>query len=559
MRKTFSTAACLSFACSLALGAVGQISTAEKFEEWQFVSKYTGALTCTSGQEGWVVFTGASGSRPFICKVVAGSPALLPLTNELLASNFDALVLTSDGTDLTLTSSRAGADLFISDQTGTPMVQLIESTNSARGLKVNGHGLFGRGSMSVLLPSAENILTLAGQTSASVAFSEGLHIEPVFNFDQAASPITAGAYVATLDAGFEPDSGGAAIALTGHRVLLSTGAVGGAAFTGTVNPVTGFDIDINLVWPAGSPATTALVGLDIGALQIGTVPPTRSYGARISSAGNGVSAWAASLNGMTQVATTNKLGLGRANTVLPTNSLRAKTSTGQILVMELNSADRYEWDTGTYYPFTNGGAALGKDGNGWSTLILKDTAASFESTLQFTNTGISADNALTLNLLNASRSLTISGSSAINQDVTTTGIPTFSSVVASSSFLPDATGGADIGTSSLGFGSLWMKDTSAAFEDRIVFTSSTTLTADRTLTIDMTDASQTLRLPIGSTGAATRGSTWWGDGSDAFDTGNEVCGDRSLACQTTFTPAGANQTCAFDHGTAGTYFYALCS
>lgn len=65
---------------------------------------------------------------------------------------------------------------------------------------------------------------------------------------------------------------------------------------------------------------------------------------------------------------------------------------------------------------------------------------------------------------------------------------------------PASNGGVDCGGDSLGWGGLWIKDTSAAFEDRLIFTSTTALTADRVLTVDLDNGSRTLKLTGNVTG-----------------------------------------------------------
>lgn len=55
-------------------------------------------------------------------------------------------------------------------------------------------------------------------------------------------------------------------------------------------------------------------------------------------------------------------------------------------------------------------------------------------------------------------------------------------------FFPVTNGAIGLGQNANGWLDVWFLDTSAAFEDRIVFTSSTALTADRTLTVDMANA-----------------------------------------------------------------------
>lgn len=59
---------------------------------------------------------------------------------------------------------------------------------------------------------------------------------------------------------------------------------------------------------------------------------------------------------------------------------------------------------------------------------------------------------------------------------------------------PVTNGGWGIGKNGAGIGDIWFLDTSAAFEDRMLFTSSTVLNADRTLTMDMVNASHILKL-----------------------------------------------------------------
>ena len=59
---------------------------------------------------------------------------------------------------------------------------------------------------------------------------------------------------------------------------------------------------------------------------------------------------------------------------------------------------------------------------------------------------------------------------------------------------PGTNGGLTLGENGLGFGTAYFKDTSAAFEDLLVFTSSTALTADRTWTLDCVNASRTIKV-----------------------------------------------------------------
>ena len=74
----------------------------------------------------------------------------------------------------------------------------------------------------------------------------------------------------------------------------------------------------------------------------------------------------------------------------------------------------------------------------------------------------------------------------------------------------DATGGTVTGLTKLG-----VRDTSAAFDVDIAATSSTALTAKRTLTFDMGNADRTLTLPVSSTTTLTGEVTGSGSGSFA--------------------------------------------
>jgi hypothetical protein len=61
------------------------------------------------------------------------------------------------------------------------------------------------------------------------------------------------------------------------------------------------------------------------------------------------------------------------------------------------------------------------------------------------------------------------------------------------------------------------------------------------------------------TGVATHGHIAFGDSSDSFDTGTEVCAAlNSMSCAGTYQMDGTSQTCAYDHGTATVHFQALC-
>jgi hypothetical protein len=62
-----------------------------------------------------------------------------------------------------------------------------------------------------------------------------------------------------------------------------------------------------------------------------------------------------------------------------------------------------------------------------------------------------------------------------------------------------------------------------------------------------------------ASGADTHGTVMWGDGSDAFDTGIEVCGAAGLDCVAVHRLTGGSaSSCGADQGSAGTRFLAFC-
>lgn len=393
-----------------------------------------------------------------------GGPSLTSATTTA----GDTLTLTSDGTNLTLTPSRAAADVIVVDQAGVEMIRIDDSTEaSSGGVDVSRHMAVGQDAS----VESQYVFNLAEKGSQK-AFNQLAYFKPTFNTDVGISTADGLIIEPTFATGFDCVSGCSDYAGMFINFVGDAQPSVAAPMAGTGPKLKGLDIKLSPTVVAGTPAWPELSALFIRSPVINGVAPTVSYGIKVEGAGNGTSAFAASFGGRVQIHSNAPLGFGQTQGTIPINLMRAKTSTGTSIVMALNSVTEYEWSPTSFFPSTNGGAGLGQDGGGFS--------------------------------------------------------------------------------------DIWFLDTSATFEDRIVFTSSTALTADRVLTIDMTNADRTLRLPVGSTGVATNGSLWWGDSSDAFDTGTEVCTARSLSCLTTHTVAGVNQTCAFDHGTVGTYFYAMC-
>jgi hypothetical protein len=78
-------------------------------------------------------------------------------------------------------------------------------------------------------------------------------------------------------------------------------------------------------------------------------------------------------------------------------------------------------------------------------------------------------------------------------------------------------------------------------------------TADRTITLPNASGKVVL-----ASGAATHGVMLWGDASNSFDTGTEVCAAAGLSCAFAYQVNGTPVTdCSTDVGSV-TAFYALC-
>ncbi len=493
----------------------------------------------------------------------------LPVYYFKEVTNNDQITFTSNGADYSLQNSRAGSDLIWKDSTGTAVFALHDSSGGNRGAWTQGHALVGMGTALIGSVQTANILAVSEATSSS-SFGVALQVQPRLNSDVGSGGINTGGlitanYGLALATGFDATDGvggGETFTLAGHRVNW-VGSLGGAALLGEASDVVLFDASANLTVPAGSADwnTAEIAGFRLNTLTFTNVStpsaPLRSYGIKIGATGPGTLKWAGMFGGDVQVTASNKLRFGAGLTTQATDTLY-RPSAGS-LRFEIAGAGELDLNATALSPAANGGLTLGANNLGYGSLALKDTGAAFESTLQFTDGSVNADNTLTVNMGNASRTMTFSGNPTLNdwfdQSVKTTASPTFVSPVVTTSLLPDATGGASIGSATLGFTDAFFKDDTNAVEHRVKLTGAT---ADRTLTVAVTDADRTLTLPIGYTNVNTHGLMFWGDASDAFDTGDEVCPSHSLVCVTTFTPLGINQTCAFDHGTAGTYFYALC-
>lgn len=338
----------------------------------------------------------------------------------------DLLTLTSDGTNLALAPSLAGSDLLVNDQAGVMLARFYDSTGATRGIHTNGHALVGRGSASfATTPGGGTVLNVAENLSDGL-YEAIIGARALLNTDVSgtgAGSLNSGVYQLQLANGFDASGADPLAAL---QVNLSGNCA--TALTGVPTTARGLQITINPTIPAAGTPWPDVMGIDITNVSISGTAAARAYGIKVAGVA-GTSAYAASFGGLVQIGTTSKLGFGRAQTGTPTNSLRAKTSTGSIITMELNAADEYEWSTTAFYPATNGGAGLGQNANGFADLWLKDSVNAFETRVLITGTS-TADNTLTVEMGNASRTVTFSGSPTLadwfDQNVKTSGTPQFS-------------------------------------------------------------------------------------------------------------------------------------
>lgn len=480
--------------------------------------------------------------------------------------NLDKLEFTSDGTDTTLQWTRPNGDLKLKDEGGIEVAIFHDSSFGNYGIWNKGHMLVGEGT-ALLTDVGENQVLAVAERVSDTPYSELLRLAPTVDTNICSGGtgtlgITTATYGLQLATGFEcTDGGGVPVGeqftLKGHSVNWG-GSLGGAALVGNAQDVVLFEAAANITIPAASAAWMGeIVGYRLDNLTFTNAGSSyRSYGLKIETGGNApaTARWAGMFGGDVQLTAGNRLRFGSTLTTQATDAiLRQAAGT---LRFEIGGTGELDLNLNALQPVATGGLGLGAANLGFSVLVLNQSGGGNEIT--FSAGTLGGDRTLAWSQ-DGNYTLTLNGSPTLNnwfdQDVRTTASPTFVSPVVTTSLLPDATGGASIGSATLGFTDAFFKDSVNAVEHRVQMTGAT---ADRTLTVDVTDADRTLKLPIGYTNVNTHGMMFWGDSSDSFDTGDEVCPSHSLVCVTTFTPAGVSQTCAFDHGTAGTYFYALC-
>lgn len=164
---------------------------------------------------------------------------------------------------------------------------------------------------------------------------------------------------------------------------------------GTFKKVDGYDISIAPSFDS-TLNTLDLVGYDVSTLSV-TPVPTRSYGIRIQTAGNGATSWAAFFGGDTQ--TTSKLLLGGSATTKSTSYLN-QPSTGQINI-NLGNTPVYLFKAASFEPNTDANQILGNVGKRWLNGAFKDLNVTNDFNVTTINDKrINIDSNLTFNLSN---------------------------------------------------------------------------------------------------------------------------------------------------------------
>lgn len=412
----------------------------------------------------------------------------------------DTLTLTSDGTDLTLTPSRAGGDLIFADPNGASILRLYDATSlGGEGVEVQGPMTIGEtGGYTGVGPSENYTLIVERKYSDTGDDMHGvLGLLPTYDADMKQNSIWGQEIALQISDGFDPDAAGGTDILEMMTLKASMqGTVTAPALVGGVTTLAGIYSNINLTIPATSKQWTSMSGVFIANAQLNGVVPVRSYGLLVAGPGNGTTAWAGMFAGDVQISGSNKLRFGGIGVTTQATDTMYRSSAGN-LRWQTGGSDRLNLSSSALAPTTNGGITLGADGAAFGSLLLKDTGASFEITQQFTCTGISADRTITVDLGDASRTVTLSGNPTLadwfDQSVKSSSSPTFVSPVVTTAIVPDADGGADVGADGLGFAFVWLADTGSSNQMKIQATCAS-MTADHTLSIGVDDADRTLQV-----------------------------------------------------------------
>ena len=367
---------------------------------------------------------------------------------SITATAGDTLILTSDNTNQQLQWSRNLAQLKFTDSTSTDVIRLYASNDTtAGGLFVNGHMMAGRGtSLITSRPQVNHLLSIAEDTSdtwdslaLTGGFNFGLVIEPQLNADlaQVYQTYTLARYSYRLNVGFDSTDGaggGLASNLTGAQYLFRTSMV--SPMVGSITNIIAEEFDIVLNMQATVTPVTEFIGIKFTNLSVTNPVPTRGVGIRFG-APSGTTAWAIQTAGKVQFNTVTQLIFGGTNTAQGVNYIaRGGTNDINMGLAALTNV-HYNWSATAYTPQgTIRTQFLGDvTTKGWAGLYLQDTAASFTALIQSTNTGISGDRTLTLDLKNGNQTLkwntnsvTVTIDDWFNQSVKTTASPQFNGV-----------------------------------------------------------------------------------------------------------------------------------
>lgn len=398
------------------------------------VNQISQTFTTTIGSAYFAFFYGASfkayrtgnpGTATLTLKAVDGS--FKPTGSALATINLDVSAITTNPTgewiSFAQTFSYVGNNSRLSPST---MYALVLTVNGAGTLSIladdssNGFpGGVGTGQPGYGWTSADNGSTWVDTTGGVRAFAFATY-----------------------------ESFGLDFTLTGHQVQLA-GSFSGGKLLGRASRFSQFYANTNLSLPASSPAWTYIAGIDINQLSVaGGTAPTRSYGVRIATAGNGTTSWGMNTSGRIQFNTITQIILGGTATTVGVNYIsRGGTNEIQMGLAALTNV-HYLWTTTAFSPQStirtqDLGVATTK---GWNSLYLQDSAASFTLQLLTTNTSISANRTLTLNAGNSNRTITLSGNPTLadwfDQSVKIAATPTFAGAKIGVS-------GLDIGTGTL--------------------------------------------------------------------------------------------------------------
>lgn len=211
-------------------------------------------------------------------------------------------------------------------------------------------------------------------------------------------------------------------------------------------------------------------------------------------------------------------------------SLNGLTASSQTLVTGTSGTDFNIDSTTSTHTFNIPDAGASSRGlvtigsqsfNGTKTFLsapkIRDTSAAFDVSLQFTsNAVLSADRTLTIDMSNADRTIDLSGNLTVSANATISNTNTGDVTLASFGSSPNANaaslsgqvltlqpadatnpGGVSTGTQQFGGQKTFLvspkiRDTSAAFDVTLQFTSNAALSADRTLTVDLSNASRSI-------------------------------------------------------------------